>query len=138
MKCSKSHCWFNRGRDISVIFQLSITIVTLECLPHLTKIHLCTSKYSKINTNVLNVCKGNRRRKEHGRGVPAETYLWPRNTSMMKLFCQHSSQLKVNYFCKKSPSQIFDRVLNKPMCFFSYAGVFTNDFNPLSASVALK
>ena len=45
-------------------------------------------------------------------------YLEPSPTSMMELFCKNSQQLLVvNSYCKKSPSWIFDKVLNTPLSF---------------------
>ena len=46
-----------------------------------------------------------------------ETYRGgPYQTSTMKLFCENNSWLlSANYFRKKAPSLIFDRVLNTPL-----------------------
>ena len=41
--------------------------------------------------------------------VALEAYLQPGETSMKELFCVN------NYFCKKTPSWIFDWVLNMPL-----------------------
>ena len=44
-----------------------------------------------------------------------ETNVGPWKISMMELFCENSQRLlAVNYFHKKDPSLIFDRVLNMP------------------------
>ena len=41
--------------------------------------------------------------------------LGPRQISMLELFCEkHKSQKDVNYYCKKTPSKMFDRILICP------------------------
>lgn len=45
-----------------------------------------------------------------------EAYLEPSRTSSMEMLCKNSEQLKtVDYFRKKAPSQMLDRVLNTPL-----------------------
>ena len=48
----------------------------------------------------------------------SQAYLEHSRTSMMELFCKNSQQLlAINYFCKRTPPQMFDWVLNTPLLF---------------------
>ena len=48
----------------------------------------------------------------------AVAYLGPPQTSMIKLFCKSSWQVKTAPFCrKKTFIEKFDRVLNIPLCY---------------------
>ena len=63
-----------------------------------------------------------------------ETYLELSQTSTMEIFCENSQQLKaINYFRKKSPSQMFHLVLNTSLLqvsaptrtfFWEFLGIF--------------
>ena len=55
----------------------------------------------------------------------ADACLEPNQTSTMDLFRKNSSLVKaVNYFHKKSTSEIFDLVLNMPLMFIQFATSF--------------
>ena len=59
-----------------------------------------------------------------------ETNVGPWKISMMELFCENSQRfLAVNYFHKKDPSYIFDRVLNMPEWLTWHSPSENNCFN---------
>ena len=48
----------------------------------------------------------------------SQVYLEQSRTSMMELFCEDSKLLlAINYFCERTPPQMFDWVLNTPLQF---------------------
>ena len=47
---------------------------------------------------------------------PGQAYLGPYQISVIEYFCKQVQRLlTVNYFRKKTPLQMFDRILNTPM-----------------------
>ena len=81
-------------------FWLSLVLEKVFFLPSITNL-LVIIPISKINIDY---------------GGQSKAYLEPSRTSKMELFCKNSQQLKaVNYSCKKTPSYMFDWVLNTPL-----------------------
>ena len=58
---------------------------------------------------------------------------------MIEFFCENSSNLlALNYFHKKVPSQIFDRVLNTPLSYYDSICYYNTDGNTALPSSEIK